>query len=379
MSELQTKIEEIKRQKDTYIIPENLKKDVTVYGITGTYEGSGGSGDVKLFDTVEHMQQDPSPSEGDLAIVYREEIQPINEDSEFDSCIFPNTVVLDEAFSGSVQGRFRSAGGGFFDGMTELSSSSFVFDGWGDTMVRVQYTSNDGITYTRTDGGEELQEFGTTLKYESWGDPFPAVIGNFMKTGENYFEGLYGYTLDNVDLSKFWLLNLEDVDIEEEGDPTFSYNNKFEYNSQELVDIIAGFAEISSMYIIEGRNNMDIGIYRGIDGNVYSIIPSANVEPSRYSVGFYTYIDGTVGFQTDVGVPFLYEYFKYDVITQQYSKIGDISLNDDTVEYNTAFYPYAYTKGVFKVTSNILVKPVSPVINCRGDGYYGRQSLYVHI
>lgn len=374
MSELNEKLQEIKRQKDTYILPENLKKGVTAFGVTGALDSG-----VKLFDTVEHMQQDENPHEGDLAVVYREELQSITEDSEFDSCIFPNEVVLDEAFSGSVQGRFRSAGGGFFDGSVELSSSSFRFDGYGDTMVRVQYTSNDGITYTRTDGGEELQEFGTTLKYESWGDPFPEVIGNFMKTGGNYFEGLYGYTLDNVDLSKFWLLNLEDVDIEEEGDPTFSYNNKFEYNSQEFVDIIAGFAEISSMYIIEGRNNMNIGIYRGIDGNVYSIIPSANVEPSRYSVGFYTYIEGTVGFQTDVGVPFLYEYFKYDVTTQQYSKIGDISLNDDTVEYNTAFYSYAYTKGVFKVTSNILVKPASPVINCRGDVYYGRQSLYIYI
>ena len=66
MSELNEKLLEIKRQKDTYIIPENIKKDITVYGVTGTLEpGSSGSGDVKLFDTVEEMQQDPNPQEGD--------------------------------------------------------------------------------------------------------------------------------------------------------------------------------------------------------------------------------------------------------------------------------------------------------------------------
>lgn len=194
MSELQTKLLEIKRQKDTYIIPENLRKNVEVFGITGTLESGSGTGDVKLFDTVEHMQADSTAQEGDLAIVYREEIQPVTEESEFDSCTFPNTVVLDEAFSDNVFGSFRAVDPSvMFDGMVDVSSSSFRFDGYGDTMVRVEYTSNDGITYTRTDGGEELQEFGTTIKWESMGGPFNSIIGNFMKIGGNYFEGLYEY------------------------------------------------------------------------------------------------------------------------------------------------------------------------------------------
>lgn len=32
-------LNEIKNQKDTYLLPGNIKKDVTVLGITGTYEG----------------------------------------------------------------------------------------------------------------------------------------------------------------------------------------------------------------------------------------------------------------------------------------------------------------------------------------------------
>ena len=201
MSEVNEKLQEIKRQKDTYILPENLKKDVTAFGVTGTYEGSGGSGDVKLFETVEEMQLDPSPNEGDLAVVYREEIQPIDENSEFDSCIFPNTVVLDEAFTESISGRFRAIGGGWFDGNVDMSSSSFRFDGYGDKEVRVQYTSSDGITYTRTDGGEELQEFGVVIKYEPM-EPWNNIIGNFMKIGGNYFDGMYEYKSNEYVMTK---------------------------------------------------------------------------------------------------------------------------------------------------------------------------------
>ena len=40
MSELQNNLRAILNQKETYIIPENIKKDVTVLGVTGTYEGS---------------------------------------------------------------------------------------------------------------------------------------------------------------------------------------------------------------------------------------------------------------------------------------------------------------------------------------------------
>ena len=211
MSELNDKLLEIKRQKDTYILPENLKKDVTAFGVTGTYEGSGGSGDVKLFETVEEMQLDPSPNEGDLAIVYREEIQPITEESEFDSCIFPNTVVLDEAFSGNINGSFRSTGSSYFDGMVDMSSSNFRFNGFGDKNVRITYTSSDGITYTRTDGGEELQEFGTTIKYEPM-EPWNDVIGNFMKIGGNYFEGLYQYTYNKT--NNFSKMDIHNFSIE---------------------------------------------------------------------------------------------------------------------------------------------------------------------
>ena len=218
MSDLGDKLVEIKRQKDTYILPENIRKNVTVYGVTGTLETGSGGGDVKLFDTIEHMQEDENAQEGDLAVVYKEELTNVTEESEFDSCVFPQTVVLDEAFTGSIYGRFGAVNPiVIFDGTVEMPSSRFRFRGRGESdNINVQYTSSDGITYTRTDGGEELVEFGATIKWESWGGPFNSIIGNFMKIGGSVFEGLYNckeVEKINTDLFKGFMANPEETEF----------------------------------------------------------------------------------------------------------------------------------------------------------------------
>ena len=204
MSDLGDKLVEIKRQKDTYILPENIRKNVTVYGVTGTLETGSGGGDVKLFDTIEHMQEDENAQEGDLAVVYREELVPIDGNTKFDSCVFPKIVVLDEAFSGSISGGFGATDQGVvFAATVEVSSSRFRFSDYVESgEIIAQYTSQDGITYTRTDGGEELVEFGTTIKWESFFGPFNSIIGNFMKIGENYFGGLYEYKSNEYVMTK---------------------------------------------------------------------------------------------------------------------------------------------------------------------------------
>ena len=242
MSELNEKLQEIKRQKDTYILPENLKKGVTAFGVTGALDSG-----VKLFDTVEHMQQDENPHEGDLAVVYREELQSITEDSEFDSCIFSNTVILDGAFTDNIFGDFRNIGSGYFEGYVELSSSNFRFSGYGGSgEIRVQYESQDGITYTRTDGGEELQEFGTTIKLDDRGDPFNSVIGNFMKIGGNYFDGLYEYGPFVRNIVAF---NTENIDV-----TTSPYINVTNTNIKVEVDTLDKCCKAVRRYLCGGDN-----------------------------------------------------------------------------------------------------------------------------
>ena len=182
------------------------------YSADSGYDGLGtvivnvpsGSGDIKLFETEQAMQADPDASEGDLAVVYREELTGVTEESEFDSCIFPNTVVLSEAFKGHIYGSFRPVDQTVrFRGEVTMSSSYFEFiNRSAGARINVRYTSSDGITYTRTDGGEELQEFGTTIKWKSLDNPFNNVLGNFMKISGKYFDGLYEYKSNEYVITK---------------------------------------------------------------------------------------------------------------------------------------------------------------------------------
>ena len=177
MSELKTNLEAILQEKQDKIIPENIKKDVQIFDVIGTYEGSGSSsnGDVKLFETVEEMQADENSKEGDLAVVYRNKMQNMTADSQTQYITFPETVILPEAFTGNVNGRLRAVDtSSMFDGNIRLSKASFRFGGSSESgTIRVQYSSSDGITYTRTrfsgDSGDLTNpvDLGTVVQYLS--------------------------------------------------------------------------------------------------------------------------------------------------------------------------------------------------------------------
>jgi len=195
---------------DNNITAGNIKKDVSILGVTGTYEGSGGGGgDVKLFETVAAMNSSSGNEEGDLAIVYGTETQNVTESTEFSSCIFPSIVTLPSAYTGSGDYySFRALDYEMYsDMMVELSSDSCSIYCYGDSSsLQVSYTSSDGITYTRTDGGVNSFDFGTPLRFESYGDPFEPALGYFIQAGGMAFNGLYEYTLNNTDYTKVHFL-----------------------------------------------------------------------------------------------------------------------------------------------------------------------------
>ena len=155
-----------------------------------------GSGDipVKLFETQEQMQADPDANEGDLAVVYRNEINNATVDSQFQVAKFQTTVVLPTAITDYVDIMYRATDTSvMFDCWGQLDSSMFRLDCYTESgSIRIQYTSTDGITYTRTDSGEETIDFGTDIYYydtEMWND----VIGYFIQVDASTFEGLYEY------------------------------------------------------------------------------------------------------------------------------------------------------------------------------------------
>ena len=155
----------------------------------GTVEG------IKQFATIEEMNNSTGNKEGDLAVVYRSEVQNATVDSRFQTATFPETVVLDTAITGNVEVRYRAVDSSkMFECMGQLDSSNFMMNCYTETgEVRIQYTSSDGITYTRTDTTGNPVDFGTEIYYEMtdrWND----AIGKFIQVGESTFEGLYEYT-----------------------------------------------------------------------------------------------------------------------------------------------------------------------------------------
>lgn len=194
MSELKTNLEQILQEKETKIIPENIKKDIQIFDIIGTYEGSGGTDyNVKLFETEEEMQADSSAKEGDLAVVYREEIQNMTSDTQTQYITFPETVTLPTTQGGFAMGNLIAIdGGSFMDQATySLTPSTFSFNMYASSgVIQVQYESTDGITYTRTlfDTLENPVDLGTMMTPDG---TLPDNCGYFMQVGGNIFEGLF--------------------------------------------------------------------------------------------------------------------------------------------------------------------------------------------
>ena len=200
MSELKTNLQEILQEKQEKIIPENIKKDVQIFDVVGTLESGTTTSGVKLFETEEEMQADSTAKEGDLAIVYREEIQNMTAETQTQYITFPETVVLPEAFTESVFTAIKAVdSSAMFEGNVVLNSRRFDFTGHLETeSIRVQYDSVDGITYTRSnftgDSGDLTNpvDLGTQVQIqvnypEDWND----ALGYFMQIDRNTFDGLY--------------------------------------------------------------------------------------------------------------------------------------------------------------------------------------------
>lgn len=55
MTELEQKLRDIANEKDLKILPENIKKDVEIFDVTGTLEASGGSDVTPIYQTVDYI------------------------------------------------------------------------------------------------------------------------------------------------------------------------------------------------------------------------------------------------------------------------------------------------------------------------------------
>lgn len=212
--------QDILNEKQNKIIPNNIKKGITIFGVNGNCEGvmtqeefdnainiandilqnsSPGplpSGDIKQFHNLEEMKEDPNMQKHDLASIYRKDVFSLEEDITFNFCTFPNTVILDEAITNEIQGYLIPIEEDIYiEDYYSLTPTSFIFEAYTyNGHISVSYTSSDGITYTRTDYGDENEpyDFGHFVKpYVYSGSTFNPIIGNFIKVVRYYYDGLF--------------------------------------------------------------------------------------------------------------------------------------------------------------------------------------------
>ena len=201
---------------DSNIQPNYIANGINILGVTGTFEGSGGggSGDVKLFNTINEMQNSSGNQDGDLAVVYKSEENNITENTEFQIGIFPETVVLPSAVTSSSSLSFYSLDSTkYFDCYGSLSSSSFYINGYSNSSyIDIRYTSSDGITYTRTTFQKNDEtiignkmDFDVIIKFgSSWGGGYTwnDAFGYFIKSRLTIFNGLFQYQVNSYNIAE---------------------------------------------------------------------------------------------------------------------------------------------------------------------------------
>lgn len=280
MSELKTNLQKILQEKENKIIPENIKKNVTIFDITGTYEGSGSSGGgVKLFETEEEMRLDDTAQEGDLAIVYRKETQNMTSNTQTRYITFPTIVTLPEAFTGSAYGMIRSVdeySSEYFDASIDMSATSFRFMGYNynDEEITIEYTSSDGITYTRTTEIVNPVDCGTLVTpYERGG--WNSNFGFFMKVDGASFDGLYQYG-EQTDKNLVSVLNNSGLTFDYDSSSNSLSNIQFGNSVIKSVNIQKLWNIIQAMKTAGDVGTGDMFFYIGKDGELY--VPVRNIS-----------------------------------------------------------------------------------------------------
>lgn len=372
MTELETKLSQILEEKQNKIIPENIKKGIQIFDIEGTYEGDTSSTKIKLFETQEEMQQDPNANEGDLAVVYREEIQNMTSDTQTQFITFPETVVLLSAITESYYCMLRSidSSSSYFDGNVMLNQNSFRFDGYSNTgMIRIIYTSSDGITYTREefrgDSGDLSNpiDLGTSIHcevVEQWNDNF----GYFMQVGGNVFEGLFEYspyTDSDIYLPNYSTLSYSDSIHIEMGDNILSLDRvKSIINALDKKDYITYDVAYDGTYyyvlpFIQSAS-MTYGYYDITNNKLYfTVLDKATDSSGTEKLAVIYVIDNSFKLSHTINISELNEViFVFGNTPANYYKVIEMPLKDSTMIfrinnttdislYNTAF---RYAKGI---------------------------------
>ena len=248
------KVNAVTSDIDANIKAENIKSGVEILGITGTLES--GTGQVKLFETVEEMQLDNTSKEGDLAVVYRNEVQNMTVDTQTQYITFPETVVLPDAITSDYRCTYKyidDTPGSF---SVRLDNTSFSFSKRGTPRINITYTSVDGITYNRDEFTiNTFEELTNPVDLDGvihinlntqWNDNF----GYFMRIGGMTFKGLYNYGE---------IIHNDYIQLSPISSVSFDYENKEVSNINYTGEVIGEPISIEKVKSIYNSISEDIG------------------------------------------------------------------------------------------------------------------------
>lgn len=218
MSDLQNNLAKILEEKEKKILPENIKKDVQIFDVTGTLETGVDTSDAtaeaqdiligktayskgekltgtfqgaRYYGTEDEMYADETVKAPTYGLIYHTEEVSWTQETISAEMIFPESVVFSEIPSESARARFMG-----YDSETSThvdidcyfnpNSKSMRLYSIGEPNFSVEYSSEDGLTYIRN--GISSVDLPLPVQAErEWSD----IIGNFIHTGKYYQGGMY--------------------------------------------------------------------------------------------------------------------------------------------------------------------------------------------
>ena len=161
---------------------------------------------VKLFASEEEMNESTNNNEGDLAVVYGVKLTPITTNTIVNTVSFPKQVTLSEAVTSEINGLFtydedppEAVQPELWQYLVLLTPTEYkVYRENINTIV--QYTSTDGITYTRvTELDNDEYTFDLVNRwYTSWDN---TILDNFCTSQTYQFGGIFKYSAGQRDIN----------------------------------------------------------------------------------------------------------------------------------------------------------------------------------
>lgn len=159
--------------------------------VTGTLKGA------RYYATEEEMYADTTPVEDDMAVVYNVTTEPLVNEMSVKTISFPKKVVLDTAITRSDGGQIMGYENDIYLNLRVGYSATRVYiHDMMEGTITVEYTSEDGITYTKTNGPDEY-DLGGYVTVDDFEDLL-SVLGPFILKTEPYFGGVFKFTLNTA-------------------------------------------------------------------------------------------------------------------------------------------------------------------------------------